>query len=113
MPVDSDQTGQSVQQATGATLPPYAALVLASWRGHQEEVGDLIETRLDEVVARGEAIGLLIAQWAKAVLANAQNPLPSTSTQKSPNEARSVEQSASAVHVLAVQRLDWAMQLKS
>ena len=60
----------AVQQATGTTLPPYAALVLASWRGRQQEVGDLIETRLDEVVARGEAIGVLIAQWARAVLAN-------------------------------------------
>ena len=60
----------AVQQATGTTLPPYAALVLASWRGRQQEVGDLIETRLDEVVARGEAIGLFIAQWARAVLAN-------------------------------------------
>jgi DNA-binding CsgD family transcriptional regulator len=61
----------AVQQATGTTLPPYAALVLAAWRGREQEVADLIETRLgDEVVARGEGVGVLAAQWARAVLAN-------------------------------------------
>src|SRR5205814_6418409 len=48
----------------------YAALALAAWRGHEPEVIDLIETRLAEVVARGEGIGVLITQWARAVLAN-------------------------------------------
>jgi DNA-binding CsgD family transcriptional regulator len=60
----------AVQQATGTTLAPYAALALAAWRGRDQEVGDLIEAALDEVVARGESIGVLITQWARAVLAN-------------------------------------------
>jgi DNA-binding CsgD family transcriptional regulator len=60
----------AVQQATGATLAPYAAMALAAWRGREQEVGDLIEAKLDEIVARGERVGVLIAQWSRAVLAN-------------------------------------------
>ena len=60
----------AVQQATGTALAPYAALALAAWRGHEQQVVDLIEATLDEVVARGEGIGVLITQWARAVLAN-------------------------------------------
>jgi DNA-binding CsgD family transcriptional regulator len=60
----------AVQQATGTVIAPYAALVLAAWRGRQHEVGDLIEAALGDVVARGEGVGVLIAQWARAVLAN-------------------------------------------
>ncbi|MDQ3897057.1 MAG: LuxR C-terminal-related transcriptional regulator, partial [Actinomycetota bacterium] len=61
---------QTVQQATGTILAPYAALTLAAWRGREQEVGDLIEATLDEVVARGEGVWVLAAQWARAVLAN-------------------------------------------
>jgi DNA-binding CsgD family transcriptional regulator len=60
----------AVQQATGTTLAPYAALGLAAWRGREQEVGDLIAATLDEVVARGEGAAALVAQWARAVLAN-------------------------------------------
>jgi DNA-binding CsgD family transcriptional regulator len=60
-----------VQQATGTTLPPYAALVLAVWRGREQEVADLIEARLGgEAIARGEGVAVLVAQWARALLAN-------------------------------------------
>jgi hypothetical protein len=38
----------AVQQATGTTLAPYAALALAAWRGHEREVVDLIEATLNE-----------------------------------------------------------------
>ena len=60
----------AVQQATGTTLAPYAALGLAAWRGREQEVGDLIEATLADVVARGEGAGRLATQWAMAVLAN-------------------------------------------
>ena len=60
----------TVQQATGTILAPYAALTLAAWRGREQEVGDLIDATLDEVVARGEEVWVLLAQWARAVLAN-------------------------------------------
>jgi DNA-binding CsgD family transcriptional regulator len=60
----------AVQQATGTTLAPYAALGLAAWRGREQEVGDLIKATLDEAFARGEGVGVLLTQWARAVLAN-------------------------------------------
>jgi DNA-binding CsgD family transcriptional regulator len=60
----------TVEQATGMSLAPYAALALAAWRGHESEVVHLIEATLDEIVARGEGVGVLITQWARAVLAN-------------------------------------------
>jgi DNA-binding CsgD family transcriptional regulator len=60
----------AVQQATGTTLAPYAALGLAAWRGREQEVRDLIRATLDDVVARGEGIGLLLTEWASAVLTN-------------------------------------------
>ena len=60
----------AVQQATGTTLAPYAALGLAAWRGREQEVGDLLEATLDEAVARGEGAAGLVAHWARAVLAN-------------------------------------------
>jgi DNA-binding CsgD family transcriptional regulator len=60
----------AVQQATGTTLAPYAALVLAAWRGREQEVGEIVEATLSDIVARGEGVGVLIAQWARAVLAN-------------------------------------------
>jgi DNA-binding CsgD family transcriptional regulator len=60
----------AVGQATGTALAPYAALALAAWRGRQQQVVDLLEATLDGVLERGEGIGLLITQWARAVLAN-------------------------------------------
>jgi DNA-binding CsgD family transcriptional regulator len=60
----------AVCRATGTTLAPYAALVLAAWRGREQEFVDILEAELAEVVARGEASGVSIAQWARAVLAN-------------------------------------------
>jgi DNA-binding CsgD family transcriptional regulator len=60
----------AVQQATGTTLAPYAALTLAAWRGREREVDDLIKTNLDDAVGRGEGAAALAVQWARAVLAN-------------------------------------------
>lgn len=59
-----------VCQATGTNLAPYAALVLAAWRGRERAFADLLEAKLAEVVTRGEESGVEIAQWARAVLAN-------------------------------------------
>jgi DNA-binding CsgD family transcriptional regulator len=60
----------AVEQATGTTLAPYAALTLAAWSGREQEVLDLLENKLAEVVARGEGSGVLVAHWAQALLAN-------------------------------------------
>ena len=50
----------------------YGALVLAAWRGREAEVSRVAEAITSDAIARGEGIGLTIAQWASAVLLNAQ-----------------------------------------
>jgi DNA-binding CsgD family transcriptional regulator len=61
---------QSVEDATGISAAPYGALVLAAWRGHEREAGELIDVTIREAGARGEGIGLAIAQYTRAVLCN-------------------------------------------
>ena len=75
----------AVEQATGTTLAPYAALTLAAWRGREQELVDLLDTKLGGVVARGESAGVHIAQWARAVLANG---LGDTTRRCAPREKR-------------------------
>ena len=59
-----------VTEATGSQLAPYGALVLAAWRGREDELAALNEATLREVLPRGEGIGLTTAQWADALLHN-------------------------------------------
>ena len=61
---------QSVQEATGISSAPYGALVLAAWRGDERETHQLIDATILEAGARGEGIGLAIAEYARAVLCN-------------------------------------------
>ena len=61
---------QSVQEATGISSAPYGALILAAWRGDEREAQQLIESTIREAGARGEGIGLAIAEYARAVLCN-------------------------------------------
>ncbi|WP_433297615.1 helix-turn-helix transcriptional regulator [Pseudonocardia sp. CA-142604] len=59
-----------VTEATGSPFVPYGALMLAAWRGREDEATDLIETVLDEAVSRGEGLGLTVTGLAAAVLNN-------------------------------------------
>jgi DNA-binding CsgD family transcriptional regulator len=59
-----------VTEATGSPLMPYGALMLAAWRGREDEATDLIDTVLDEAVSRGEGLGLTVTGLATAVLNN-------------------------------------------
>jgi DNA-binding CsgD family transcriptional regulator len=60
----------AVTEATGAGLAPYGALLLAAYRGDQAEVSALIDATTEDVMRRGEGIGLTVAEWADAVLNN-------------------------------------------
>ncbi len=60
----------AVTEATGSSLPPYGAIALAAWQGHQAEATRLIETTLAGVVARGDGMGLTLIRHAQAVLFN-------------------------------------------
>jgi DNA-binding CsgD family transcriptional regulator len=61
---------RTVNQATGARLNPAVALGLTAWRGHEREARELIAGALAAVTVRGEGVGIAIARWAEAVLAN-------------------------------------------
>ena len=60
----------AVNEATGASLAPYAALTLAAFQGREAEAAQLIETATDELMRRGEGQGLTFIYWATAVLHN-------------------------------------------
>jgi DNA-binding CsgD family transcriptional regulator len=61
---------EALADATGSHLASYGAVVLAAWQGRAAEVPDLIETSIDDVLARGEGLGLAGMQWANSVLHN-------------------------------------------
>jgi DNA-binding CsgD family transcriptional regulator len=60
----------SVQEATGIRSAPYGALILQAWRGRSSETRELIDITTREAGARGEGIGIAIAEYARAVLCN-------------------------------------------
>jgi DNA-binding CsgD family transcriptional regulator len=61
---------QAVSEAIGSHLPPYGPLAVAALRGREPEASRLIEATTKDVLVRGEALGLVAAQWASAVLHN-------------------------------------------
>jgi DNA-binding CsgD family transcriptional regulator len=60
----------AVNEATGASLAPYAALARVSLQGREAEAVQLIEAATREVVRPGEGQGLAFIQWVTAVLYN-------------------------------------------
>jgi ATP/maltotriose-dependent transcriptional regulator MalT len=61
---------RSVAETTRSELAPYAALGVTAWRGQEAETRALMEATIEEVVPRGEGLGLTAAHWAAAVLYN-------------------------------------------
>jgi DNA-binding CsgD family transcriptional regulator len=64
------EESEAISEATGADLPPYSALALAAWQGHEAEATRLIRATLNRVTARGEGMGLSLTLYASAVLHN-------------------------------------------
>jgi hypothetical protein len=62
---------KTTTEATGSHLAPYGALIHAAWRGRDADLSALIHATLQEVVHRGEGIGVTTTQWANALLHNA------------------------------------------
>ena len=54
----------------GRIVPPYARSRLAAHRGHEPELMGLVRTSIDDFTARGEGLGITVAHWVSAVLAN-------------------------------------------
>jgi DNA-binding CsgD family transcriptional regulator len=59
---------ESVTEATGSGVAPYAALGLAALRGREAEALALIDVSTNEAERRGEGGGLSFVLWATAVL---------------------------------------------
>ncbi|MGY1694657.1 AAA family ATPase [Geodermatophilus sp. SYSU D00814] len=60
----------AVTDVTGNRLPPYGALALAARQGWEPRAAALIRTTRDELVPRGEGMGLTLVDHAEAVLYN-------------------------------------------
>jgi ATP/maltotriose-dependent transcriptional regulator MalT len=57
-------------EATGSRLAPYGALILAAWQGRENDLETLVDNTLQEVVPRGEGIGVSTCHWVTALLRN-------------------------------------------
>jgi DNA-binding CsgD family transcriptional regulator len=55
---------------SGWIVPPYGALVLAAFRGLDEETTRLLRASVADFHARGEGMGLTVSQWVTALLDN-------------------------------------------
>ena len=60
----------AVCEATGSRLAPYAAVMLASFRGREGEAAPLIETAIEEGAAAGQGVAVTYAHWVAAILHN-------------------------------------------
>jgi DNA-binding CsgD family transcriptional regulator len=60
----------AVTEATGARVAPYAALVLAGFRGQERDGSKLIDATIAEATAGGQGTAVQYAHWANAVLMN-------------------------------------------
>ena len=57
-------------EATGARIPPYAALRMAAFRGREAEAVALIQTTLEQAAAGGQGTAMTWAHWTAATLYN-------------------------------------------
>jgi DNA-binding CsgD family transcriptional regulator len=65
-----DDEVEIATEATGSRIAPYASLQLAAWRGREPDLTALIDSMMEDVVLRGEGIGVSTAQWVTALLHN-------------------------------------------
>jgi DNA-binding NarL/FixJ family response regulator len=61
---------QATVEATGIGLPPYPPMLLAAWRGSEDETLTIVDAVASEGRARGMGLGLAVGDWARAVLYN-------------------------------------------
>jgi DNA-binding CsgD family transcriptional regulator len=64
------EEADAITQATEMAPLKYAALMLVAWRGHEADCLALIEAGRIEATARGEGMGLSVADWITALLFN-------------------------------------------
>jgi DNA-binding CsgD family transcriptional regulator len=59
-----------VREATGACLAPYAAMMLAAFRGSQAEAAALIQSAIEQAASGGQGLAVTVAHWVSAILCN-------------------------------------------
>ncbi len=64
------EEGQAISEVTGSDPIPYGPVLLAACQGRRATASELIEASIKEVVSRGEGMGLIVIQWASALLYN-------------------------------------------
>jgi DNA-binding CsgD family transcriptional regulator len=60
----------AVREATGSRNLPYAAMMLAAYRGREQETTPLIQATAEQVMAGGQGAALTNAYWMAAILYN-------------------------------------------
>ena len=60
----------AVKEVTGIRMASYGALLLAAYQGRPAEAIPLFAATAEDAIARGEGLGLQLANWAAAVLHN-------------------------------------------
>jgi ATP/maltotriose-dependent transcriptional regulator MalT len=60
----------ALTEATDSPVPAYAAPILAAWRGREADAEQVFEVVGDEVLRRREGQGVIMVDWARAVLYN-------------------------------------------
>jgi DNA-binding CsgD family transcriptional regulator len=61
---------RAVNEVTGSSIAPYAALTLLAFQGSQAQAFEPIEASTKEVINRGEGAGVTFIHWSSAVLHN-------------------------------------------
>jgi DNA-binding CsgD family transcriptional regulator len=64
------EEAEDIAAATGSALLRFVPLLVAAFRGREDDVSDLVETNTRDVMRRGEGLGLTFVPWATAVLYN-------------------------------------------
>jgi DNA-binding CsgD family transcriptional regulator len=64
------EEGKAISEVTGGDPTPYGPVLLAACKGRRAMAYELIEASIQEVVSRGEGMGLTVIQWASALLYN-------------------------------------------
>jgi len=65
-----EQSDALAEATYGRIVPLYGALAVAAFRGSEYEVTRLVQTNTEDLISRGEGIGLTVSQWVTAVLSN-------------------------------------------
>jgi DNA-binding CsgD family transcriptional regulator len=65
-----EQADSLADVTDGRIVPPYGALAVAAFRGHEAEVTRLLEASGQDFRVRGEGLGLTVSQWVTAALYN-------------------------------------------